>query len=107
MCLTDMVDSFIKVAALANITPEVPYRVEVNGLQIGLYNVDGAIYAIDDICSHEHAHLSEGEQIENIITCPRHGAEFDVCTGKALTLPATQPVSTYEVRVEGEDVFVR
>ncbi len=71
-------------------------------LSIGVYNLDGRLCAIEDRCSHDDGPLCEGEfdAETGIVTCPRHGAEFDICTGRALTLPAYEPVAVYPVRVE-------
>ncbi|MGC8783671.1 MAG: Rieske (2Fe-2S) protein [Armatimonadota bacterium] len=63
-------------------------------------------YAIDDVCTHDGGPLGEGELCGYEIECPRHGAHFDVRTGEALTLPATRPVHSYPVIVEGNEVFV-
>ncbi len=71
-----------------------------------LCNVDGALYAIEDVCTHDGGELDQGELDGCRIECPRHGAYFDVTTGAALTLPAILPVATFPVRVEGDDVFV-
>jgi 3-phenylpropionate/trans-cinnamate dioxygenase ferredoxin subunit len=72
-------------------------------LVIGVYNVDGELYAIEDRCSHDDGPLCEGdfEPAEAVVICPRHGSRFDIRTGQALTLPAYLPVDTFEVRVEG------
>ncbi len=64
------------------------------------------IYALDDTCSHAQAFLSDGRLQGYEIECPRHGALFDIRTGEALTLPATRPVHTYPVVVEGNSIFV-
>jgi len=71
-------------------------------LVIGVYNVDGELYAIEDRCSHDDGPLCEGdfEPGDAVVICPRHGSRFDIRTGRALTLPAYQPVDTFEVRVE-------
>lgn len=68
---------------------------------------DGRLWAIDDTCSHDGGPLGEGHVFGHEVECPRHGACFDVRTGEALTLPATQPVSTYPVRVEDGRVWVQ
>src|SRR5215203_4236154 len=73
--------------------------VDVGDKRIALCNVDGSIFAIDDVCTHDDGPLGEGELIGHRIECPRHGALFDVRTGKAVTLPAVDPVDTYPVRV--------
>ena len=81
--------------------------VEVEGNRIALCNVEGTIYAIDDVCTHDNGPLGEGELWDNQIECPRHGARFDVKTGKVVCLPAVIPVRTYEVKIEGEEVKVK
>jgi 3-phenylpropionate/trans-cinnamate dioxygenase ferredoxin subunit len=71
-------------------------------LVIGVYNVDGQLYAIEDRCSHDDGPLCEGdfEPAEAVVICPRHGSRFDIRTGQALTLPAYLPVDTFAVKVE-------
>jgi 3-phenylpropionate/trans-cinnamate dioxygenase ferredoxin subunit len=78
----------------------------VNGEKIAVFNFGGKFYAIADTCSHEEAYLSEGEIIGSQVECPRHGARFDITTGRNLTLPAVVPVKKYEVKVEGGKIFV-
>jgi 3-phenylpropionate/trans-cinnamate dioxygenase ferredoxin subunit len=81
-------------------------RVVVDGVPVLLCNVDGEIYAVEDVCTHDGGALDGGELEGPRIMCPRHGAFFDVTTGKALTLPAITPLPTYPVRIDGDDVFV-
>lgn len=81
-------------------------RVVVDGVEVLLCKCDGAIYAIEDVCTHDGAPLDQGELEGCSITCARHGAVFDVRTGAVLALPAVMPVPTYTVRIEGDDVFV-
>jgi 3-phenylpropionate/trans-cinnamate dioxygenase ferredoxin subunit len=71
-------------------------------ITIGVYHVDGELYALEDRCSHDDGPLVEGdwEPDEGVVVCPRHGARFDIRTGRPLTLPAVLPVETYPVRVE-------
>ena len=71
-------------------------------LTVGVYNVEGELYALEDRCSHDDGPLVEGdwEPDEGVVICPRHGARFDLRTGRALTLPAYEPVETFPVRVE-------
>ena len=78
----------------------------VNGKQIAICNVDGTFYAIDDECTHDGGPLDQGELEGTEIECPRHGALFDVTTGKALTLPAVKPVRSYPVEVDGNEIKV-
>ncbi len=69
---------------------------------VGVYNVDGELYAIEDRCSHDDGPLVEGdwEPDEAVVICPRHGSRFDIRTGRPLTLPAFEPVRTFPARVE-------
>jgi len=97
---------FRKIAHVSEIAPGEARAVEVDGEPIAIYNVNGEFFATCDTCSHEEASLADGWLDDDIITCPSHGAEFNVCTGEVLSLPATEPIATYPVRVEGDDVFV-
>ena len=71
-------------------------------LAVCVYNLAGELYAIEDRCSHDDGPLCEGDwdPDEGVVVCPRHGANFDIRTGEALTLPAFQPVATYVVRAD-------
>jgi 3-phenylpropionate/trans-cinnamate dioxygenase ferredoxin component len=75
--------------------------VNAGPVSIGIYNLDGEFFAIEDRCSHDDGPLCEGEfdPETGVVVCPRHGANFDIRSGDALTLPAFQPVSVYPVRV--------
>ncbi len=70
-------------------------------VHVGVYNCGGSLYAIEDRCSHDDGPLCEGDWDEDLcrVVCPRHGAQFDLATGNALTLPAYEPVATYPVRI--------
>ncbi len=76
--------------------------VHAGAVSVGVYNVEGELYALEDRCSHDDGPLVEGEwePEEAIVICPRHGARFDIRTGRALTLPAYEPVDTFSVVVE-------
>ena len=75
--------------------------VSQDGLYVGVYNCGGSLYAIEDRCSHDDGPLCEGDWDEDLcrVVCPRHGAQFDLATGKALTLPAFEPVDVYPVTI--------
>jgi 3-phenylpropionate/trans-cinnamate dioxygenase ferredoxin component len=75
---------------------------------VGVYNCSGSLYAIEDRCSHDDGPLCEGEWDEDTcrVVCPRHGAQFDLATGNALTLPAYEAVATYPVTI-GDDGVIR
>ncbi len=78
----------------------------VGDRDVAVCNVNGAFYAIDDLCTHDGGSLDQGELDGQQIECPRHGARFDVTTGEAVQLPAFEPVETYPVRVEGDTIEV-
>jgi 3-phenylpropionate/trans-cinnamate dioxygenase ferredoxin subunit len=81
--------------------------VEVGDRLVALFHVDGKFWAIDDLCTHDGGPLAEGELEGHTIACPRHGATFDIRTGRVLSMPATQNTPAHEVKVEGDDVMVR
>jgi 3-phenylpropionate/trans-cinnamate dioxygenase ferredoxin subunit len=83
-------------------------RVVVEGRAVSLVRIGDDVYAIGDRCSHADVSLSGGEVDEDACTieCPKHGSEFDLRTGEALTLPAVRPVPTYDVRVEDGRVLL-
>lgn len=84
------------------------YRVvDVDGVQIAVFNLDDEYYAIEDVCTHDGAPLCGGAIDGSEIICPRHGARFCIKTGAALTPPAYEPVTTFPVRVEGGAVQVK
>ena len=78
--------------------------VHADEVSIGVYNLDGELRAIEDRCSHDDGPLCEGDfdPDEGVVVCPRHGANFDIRTGEALTLPAYRPVRTFLVRVDSD-----
>ena|ERR1700745_4028146 len=75
-------------------------------LDLALFNLDGAFFAIKDVCTHDQAPLSEGELTGDTIICPWHGACFSVRTGEALSLPAVESVETFPVILQGDDLYV-
>jgi 3-phenylpropionate/trans-cinnamate dioxygenase ferredoxin component len=80
--------------------------VEAGGRRIALCNYDGSIYAIDDECTHDRGSLDQGELIGREIECPRHGARFDVTTGRPTRLPAVRPVRSYKVEIKDGSIAV-
>ena len=71
-----------------------------------VFNVDGTFFAIDDVCTHDGGPLADGELTGCEIECPRHGARFDVRTGRPLSMPAIEPVAVHTIDVRGDDIFV-
>ena len=80
--------------------------VAVDGRQIALYSVDGDVYATDNICTHGHARLCEGFLEGHEIECPLHQGKFDVRTGHPTCAPATEPLRSYPVKIEGGRVWL-
>ena len=98
--------AYVKVAKSSEIEPGTGRLVEVGGKRIAVFNVDGNFHAMDETCTHRGGPLSEGMLIGKEVTCPWHGAVFDVTTGEVLSPPAPRGVATYLVRVQGDDVEV-
>ncbi len=94
------------VAKTSEVAEDEPKRVIVGDQQIALYNLDGEIYATDDICTHAYASLSEGYIEDGCIECPLHAGMFDIKTGKAQGVPVTEDLRTFPVRVDGDDIYV-
>jgi 3-phenylpropionate/trans-cinnamate dioxygenase ferredoxin subunit len=84
----------------------VPAKIEFNGKDLCLVRQGAEVFAVDDICSHAEASLSEGEVSPGKIECWLHGAEFDLRTGEALTPPAIAPLAVYTVTIDGEKVTI-
>ena len=102
-----MTNANAQVVAKVSETPPGTISVhEVAGKRIALCNVNGRIYAIDDVCTHDGGPLDQGELQDNLVECPRHGAKFDVTTGRAVVLPAVRPVKTYPVEIDDDNVKV-
>lgn len=81
--------------------------IDVEGRRIALSHVDGAFYAMDDLCSHADASLGDGSLHGDEVECPRHGGRFNVRTGAAVRLPAVTPVVCHTVRVDGQNIQVQ
>ena len=80
--------------------------VEVQGKRLLICHTTDGFYAVDDTCTHDDGPLADGWLEGDAIECPRHGAKFDVKTGKVLCLPAAVPIGSYPVSVEGDDIKV-
>ncbi|PJF34805.1 MAG: biphenyl 2,3-dioxygenase [Candidatus Thermofonsia Clade 1 bacterium] len=97
---------YVTVAKASEIKPGERIVVEVKERYIAIFNVSGAYYAIEDVCTHDDGPLAEGELHGFEIECPRHGARFDIRSGKVLSMPAVQDVARFEVRLEGDDLQI-
>ncbi len=102
-----MTDKFIKVATRSELPVGGKKLAEADGRAIAVFHCDDGYYAIDDVCTHDGGPLADGHMIGCEIRCPRHGARFDIRTGRALSMPAIEPVATHVVEVRGDDIYVK
>jgi 3-phenylpropionate/trans-cinnamate dioxygenase ferredoxin component len=98
---------WIDVGPEGEIAPGTWRLVDVDGTDVAVFNVDGAYYAIEDVCTHDGGVLTGGAVEGDVIVCPRHGARFSIRTGAVLAPPAYEDVATFPVRVEAGTVQVR
>jgi metal-sulfur cluster biosynthetic enzyme/nitrite reductase/ring-hydroxylating ferredoxin subunit len=98
---------FVRVANLNDLDDPGRLLLEVEDRIVALFRVGNEFFCIDDVCTHDGGPLSDGRLEDHTIACPRHGAKFDLRTGKALTMPATVDTAAHEVKVEGNDIYVR
>ena len=96
----------IKIAAVSDVPPGQAAAVTVEGRRIALFNVEGTYYAVGDTCTHRGGPLSKGAVQGTQVTCPWHGADFDLKTGAALGPPAQQGIPSYKVVVENDDIKI-
>jgi nitrite reductase/ring-hydroxylating ferredoxin subunit len=97
---------FVKVASASEIAPGQARLVNVRGKEIALFNIEGNFFALDNACTHEEGPLAEGDIEGHEVTCPWHGARFDIRTGEVLSAPAYGDVARYNVWVTGTDIEV-
>ena len=97
---------FIEVASQDELDDGERLFIEVDEIQIVLFKIAGNYFAIGDVCSHDDGPLGDGNVEEFNVTCPRHGAHFDIRTGKALSLPAIVDIPAYPVRVQGNNIEI-
>lgn len=98
---------WVRAASRGDLTEGEVIGVEVAGRPMALYDVDGSIFATDNICTHAYARLSDGWLDGELIECPLHAARFDVRSGKVLDPPATEDLKTYPVRLVGDEIQVK
>jgi len=94
------------VAKTTEIPEDEAKRVIIGDHQIAIFNLAGAFYATDDVCTHAYASLSEGYVEDGCVECPLHAGLFDIKTGKAQGVPVVEDIKTYPVRIDGEDIHV-
>ena len=100
--------AWVEVCPVEELPPGEMKLVRTGLVDVGVYNIDGELLALEDRCSHDDGPLCEGDwdPEEGVVVCPRHGSNFDIRTGVPLSLPAFEPVATYAVRVEDGAVEV-
>ncbi len=96
----------VNVCQISELPPGTMKGIEFEGRRILVANIDGEIYAHDGTCTHEEADLSNGFILGDRVVCPLHLSQFDLKTGEAVTAPAVEPLKTYNVKIEGPDVYV-
>jgi 3-phenylpropionate/trans-cinnamate dioxygenase ferredoxin subunit len=96
-----------KVCELSDVPPGTMHPIDLDGARLMVVNVEGEFYAVDRICTHETADLSTGFLIQSEVTCPLHLSRFDVKTGSVQNPPATRPLGTYKVKLDGTGVYVQ
>jgi nitrite reductase/ring-hydroxylating ferredoxin subunit len=105
---TTMAGDWVRAAAKADVEEGKVLGVKVGGKNIAIYHLPGGVFcATDNICTHEYALLSEGWLENGCIECPLHAAQFDCRTGKALSTPADEDLTVFEIKAEGDDLMVK
>ena len=99
-------ENFVRIASVDDIQDGDMISAEIEDSKVVIAHVEGVLYAFDEECTHAGCGLSDGDLDGNIIQCPCHGAEFDIRTGEVTSPPAVEPLKTYQVRVEGDDILI-
>ena len=107
MTTDNATSGFVAVCSLDDLADGEPRKETVGETIIALIHTEGAVYAINDTCSHGQVSLAEGEVEGCLLECWLHGSQFDLRTGKPVSLPAIDPVPVYPVKVEDGTVFVQ
>jgi 3-phenylpropionate/trans-cinnamate dioxygenase ferredoxin component len=97
---------FVRVCALSDLPAEGAIGVDIGDVPVAVIRAGGEVFALHDVCSHEEVPLSEGDIYDCTVECYLHGSCFDLRSGKPTGPPATKPVPTYRVKIEGDDVYV-
>jgi nitrite reductase/ring-hydroxylating ferredoxin subunit len=100
-------EDFVKIAESKDIEPSSMKAVDVAGEKVCIINIEGNYYAIGNVCTHMGGPLNEGTLEGFEVECPWHGSKFDVRSGQPTKPPARQPVSSYEVKVQDNNILVR
>lgn len=98
---------FFRVADLSELPADGKLCLEVDERFVVLVRIGSEFFCLDDICTHDGGTFGDGPLEDNCLVCPRHGAKFDVRTGEAVVMPATEPTAVHEVKIEGNEIFVK
>ncbi len=99
--------SWIAVCNTGDVTEDFPKAVKVGEKELGIFKVEGEFFCLEDVCPHAYALLSDGFVEEGKVECPLHEAIFDIPTGKFESGPSCRDLQTFEVKVEGDEIFVK
>jgi 3-phenylpropionate/trans-cinnamate dioxygenase ferredoxin component len=97
---------FTRACSLSELPEEGPFAAEVDGTPLVIIKTGGEVFALAEFCTHEDVSLADGEVYDHTLECWLHGSCFDLRTGKPTGPPATRPLATYPVRIDGDDVYV-
>ena len=100
-------NDFVVATNVADMPASGRLSIELDDRYLVIVRIDDEYYCLDDVCTHDGGTLEDGELDGYCLTCPRHGAQFDVRDGRAVTMPATEPTGSHAVRVEGDQILVR
>lgn len=100
-------EGWIRAAKRGDLAPGDVLGLLLAGKEVAIYDLDGTLYATDDVCTHAYARLSDGWLDNGEIECPLHAGRFDIKTGKATSPPCVTPIKTYPVRLVGDEIQVK
>jgi 3-phenylpropionate/trans-cinnamate dioxygenase ferredoxin component len=100
------VTTFVRVCAVDDVPDPGTLPVDLNGIPVVIVKSGGEIFALDEFCTHEEVSLADGEVYDHTVECWLHGSCFDLRSGKPTGPPASKPLATYQVRIDGDDVLV-
>lgn len=100
-------EGYVAVAYVSTFPQSGRMSLELDDRYLLLVRIGQDYFCLDDVCTHDGGPLGEGELDGHCLVCPRHGARFDVRSGQAVTMPATEPTTTHQVRVVGDQILIK
>ncbi|MEM7181146.1 MAG: non-heme iron oxygenase ferredoxin subunit [Spirochaetota bacterium] len=98
--------AFVALANISDITEGKVLTVDTKFIRVGLTKIQEKYYAFEDVCTHDGESMADGELDDCVLTCPRHFAQFDITNGEALSMPATEAIPTFAVRINDDKIEV-